>query len=194
MNKFMKKELLIRQISIILAIIFALSVTGCGETKAQQNADEVALHGEWAYAHDENKTVAKFSEDGSAKLEGVKYQYSCEDGYILLTDKEGKVKKMRYATEGDQMYLYVQSTYMRQPEGGDSGIVGLWRSSEGWTFEFTNKGTFMEDGVLTGYYQVDETEKAIKLMYGEALSDTLFFYELTGDELFVEYPWLMIKR
>jgi len=34
----------------------------------------------------------------------------------------------------------------------------------------------------------------VKLMYGEALADTVFFFELKENELFVEYPWLMIKR
>ena len=93
------------------------------------------------------------------------------------------------------MYVYIQSTYTRQPEGGGSGIVGMWLCEDkGWTFEFSAKGTFMEEGAMTGYYEVNEEAHTVKLMYGEALADTVFFFELKENELFVEYPWLMIKR
>lgn len=195
MNKFMKNKTIIRINSIILVIIFALNMAGCGNQEIQQSPDEIALHGEWCYAHDENKTIAMFSEDGTAKFEGVKYQYTCDEGYINLSDKDGVNKKLRYLSNDDKMYVYIQSTYTRQPEGGGTGIVGVWRCEEkGWTFEFTNKGTFMEDGALTGYYEVNEEAGTVKLMYLEALEDTVFFFELKDNELAVEYPWLMIKR
>ncbi len=192
----MKNDVVIRMNSIILIILFTLCISGCGKQEVQQNADEIALLGEWYYVHDENETVAVFSADGSAKFEGVKYQYTCDGEYINLTDKDGAVRKLRYMSDGDKkMYVYIQSTYTRQPEGNDSGIVGVWRSEDkGWAYEFTDKGTFMEDDVLTGYYEVNEEAHTIKLMYEKALADTVFFYELAEDELSVEYPWLMIKR
>lgn len=191
----MKNRVIIRINSIILIIVFALCMAGCGKKEIRQNAEEIALHGEWYYVHDENETVAVFSEDGSAKFEGAKYQYTCDGEYINLLGKDGTDRKLRYLSDGDKMYVYIQSKYTRQPEGGGSGITGVWRCEEkGWTYEFTDKGTFMEDGALTGYYEVDEDAKTVKLMYGEALADTVFFYELTGNELSVEYPWLMIKR
>lgn len=195
MNNVMKNNTIIRKNSLILAIIFMLCIAGCGVKEISQNPDEIALHGEWCYVHDTNETVATFSKDGSAKFEGEKYQYTCDDEYINLLDKKGDVKKLRYLSEGDKMYVYMQSTYTRQPENGGMGIVGVWLCEEkGWTFEFTDKGTFMEDGALTGYYEVDEEAHTVKLMYLEALEDTVFFYELTENELSVEYPWLMIKR
>lgn len=195
MNKIMKNNTKIRINFIALLVMFAICMAGCGKKEIQQNADEIALHGQWYYAHDEKETVAEFSNDGSAKFEGKKYQYTCDGEYINLTDKDGAVTKLRYASEGDKMYVYIQSKYTRQPEGGGQGIVGVWRCEDkGWTFEFSNKGTFMEDGALTGYYEVDEEAHTVKLMYGEALADTVFFYELTENELYMEYPWLMIKR
>lgn len=195
MNKIMKKNIIIRINSIILLIMFALCMTSCGKKEIQQTPDEIALHGEWYYAHDEKETVAEFSKDGSARFEGVKYQYTCDGEYINLTDKNGEVTKLRYLSDGDKMYVYIQSKYTRQPEGGGAGIVGVWRCEDkGWTFEFSNKGTFMEDGALTGYYEIDEEAHTVKLMYGEALEDTVFFYELTENELSMEYPWLMLKR
>ncbi len=195
MNNVMKNKAIIRIISLILVFIFTICMAGCDKKEIRQTADEIALHGEWCYVHDTNKTVAIFSKDGSAKFEGEKYQYTCDGEYINLLDKEGNVKKLRYLSEGDKMYVYIQSTYNRQPEGGGLGIVGVWRCEEkGWTFEFTDKGTFMEDGALTGYYEVNEEAQTVKLMYLEALEDTVFFYGLTENELSVEYPWLMIKR
>jgi len=195
MNKFMKNKTIIRINSIILIVFFVLGMSGCGKTQVVQTAEEIALHGEWCYSHDEKKPVAVFSEDRSAKFEGVKYQYTCEEGSINLTDKDGVVKKLRYLANGDKMYVYIQSTYTRQQEWGGTGIVGVWHCEEkGWTFEFTDKGTFMEDGALTGYYEVNEESGTIKLMYLEALEDTVFFYELTDNTLSVEYPWLMIRR
>ncbi len=191
----MKNRVKVRINSIILVITFTCCMAGCGKQAIQQNPDEIALLGEWYYAHDEKETVATFSEDGSAKFEGEKYQYTCDGEFINLTDKDGNVTKLRYLSEGDKMYVYIQSTYTRQAEGGGSGIVGLWCcEEEGWTFEFSAKGTFMEEGAMTGYYEVNEEAKTVKLMYGEALADTVFFYELTENELSVEYPWLMIKR
>jgi len=196
MYNIMKNDVRIKINFIMIAILSAVCLAGCGKETIQQNTDEIALHGEWYYVHDENETVAVFSEDGSAKFEGGKYQYTCDGEYINLTDKDGAVKKLRYISDGDKrMYVYIQSVYTRQPEGNDSGIVGVWRSEEkGWAYEFTSKGTFMEDDVLTGYYEVDEETHTIKLMYEKALADTIFYYELADDELAVEYPWLMIKR
>ena len=196
MNNIMKNDIRIKIKFIIIAMLSALCISGCGKETIQQSADEIALHGEWYYVHDEKETVAVFSQDGSAEFEGVKYQYTCDGEYINLTDKDGAVIKLRYLSDGDKkMYVYIQSTYTRQPEAGGSGIVGSWLCEDkGWTFEFSNKGTFMEEGAMTGYYEVNEEAKTVKLMYGEALADTIFYYEVKENELFVEYPWLMIKR
>ncbi len=180
---------------IVLAIVFTLCMTGCGKEAIQQNAEETALLGKWCYVHDTSETVAKFSEDGSAEFEGEEYQYTCDGEFINLTDENGTVTKLRYLPEGEGMYVYLQSVYTRQMGADDAGIVGVWLCEDkGWTFEFTSNGTFMEDGVSTGYYTVDEETQTIKLVYETALADTVFYFTLTGNELSIEYPWLMIKR
>lgn len=183
---------------VCFALIFltlAVSATGCKKADVQQNDYEKKLLGEWAYVHDTKKTVAKFNSDGSAKFEGKKYQYTGDDRFIELTNDKEETKKLRYQFEGDGMYVYIQSTYTRQPELPGDTIVGLWKcEEEGWTFEFSDKGTFMEDGALTGYYTVEEETGTVRLIYGEALDDTVFYYSLDGDELHIEYPWLMLKR
>ena len=185
--------------SIVCFVLIFLALTvctiGCKKSDIQQNDYEKQLLGEWAYVHDTEETVAEFNADGSAKFEGKKYRYTGDDRFIELTDAKEETKKLRYQFEEDGMYVYIQSTYTRQPEIPGDTIVGLWKCEEkGWTFEFSDKGTFMEEGALTGYYTVDEEAGTIRLIYGEALEDTVFYYSLDGDELYVEYPWLMLKR
>ena len=178
-----------------ISFTLAVSTVGCKKTDIQQNDYEKKLLGEWAYVHDMTETVAEFKENGSAKFEGKKYQYTSDNQFIELTDNKEETKKLRYQFEGDGVYVYIQSTYTRQPLIPGDTMVGLWKCEEkGWTFEFTDKGTFMEDGALTGYYTVDEEAGTVRLIYGEALEDTVFYYSLEGDELHVEYPWLMLKR
>ncbi|MDD6035899.1 MAG: hypothetical protein PUC30_06875 [Lachnospiraceae bacterium] len=180
---------------VLISLTLAVCAAGCKKSDIQQNDYEKKLLGKWAYVHDTKETVAEFKTDGSAKFEGEKYQYSSDEQFISLTDDKEETKKLRYQFDGEGMYVYIQSTYTRQPQIPGDTIVGLWKCEEkGWTFEFSDKGTFMEDGALTGYYAVDEEAGTVKLMYGEALEDTVFYYSLDEDELHIEYPWLMLKR
>lgn len=180
---------------VLISLTLAVCATGCKKSDIQQNDYEKKLLGKWAYVHDTKETVAEFKKDGSAKFEGEKYQYTCDEQFISLTDDKEETKKLRYQFDGEKVYVYIQSTYTRQPQIPGDTIVGLWKCEEkGWTFEFSNKGTFMEDGALTGYYTVDEEAGTVKLVYGEALEDTVFYYSLDGDELHIEYPWLMLRR
>lgn len=195
MNKISKVK--IKNIVCFAVVFLALVVcaVGCKKEDVQQNDYEKKLLGKWAYVHDTKETVAEFKKDGSAKFEGKKYQYTCDDQFIELTDKNEEVTKLRYLLEEDRMYVYIQSTYTRQPEIPGDTMVGVWKcEAKGWTFEFTEKGTFMEDGALTGYYTIEEETGTVRLVYGEALDDTVFYYSLDGDELYIEYPWLMLKR
>lgn len=166
---------------------------GCGKTTVVQNEYEKALLGKWAYLHDVKTMEAQFKPDGNAKFEGKEYRYTADGEMIHLTGADSEQKNLRYVTNEknkDQMYVYVQSIYTRQ--SNSTGIVGVWMCMDkGWTYEFTDKGTFMEDGALTGYYEVNEEAGTVKLIYGEALEDTIFFYQLQGDSLAIEYPWGM---
>jgi hypothetical protein len=192
MKKVMLKHSRIPEFLLVLAIM--LLGVGCGKTSVQQNLYEKALLGDWAYIHDLDTTQASFHEDGTAKFEGQKYTYTCDEEKIHLTDKKDATKDLRYVLNGEQMVVYIPGTYTIQDDSKGEGIVGVWYCEEKkWTYEFTDKGTFMEDGALTGYYMVDEQAGTVKLVYGEALEDTVFYYKLTEDGLFIEYPWLMNK-
>lgn len=183
------------KVIVLTSLIIAL-LSGCGnQSSIEQNEYEKALLGKWAYAHDLDKTEAEFKESGAATFEGKKYTYSSDGTYIHFTDSSQDEWKLRYVQNEDKMYVYIQSTYTKDiPEYGE-GIVGVWTCKEkNWTYEFTDKGTFMEDGALTGHYTVDEEAGTVKLMYEEALEDTVFYYQLEGDSLKIEYPWLMQRQ
>lgn len=191
----MKKSVKAQLTTIFIAIMSVICMVGCEKDAIEQNSNEFTLYGEWCYVHDEDAVVAEFSEDGSAEFEGEEYRYTSDSQYINLSSEDGTVKKLRYLPEGTDMYIYIQSVYTRKDGNGGESIVGVWYCEDkGWSFEFTNKGTFMEDGVLTGYYEVDEEAKTIKLMYETALEDTVFYFERTENGLAIEYPWLMRKR
>lgn len=176
-----------------IAVMLFTGICGCGN-QIKQNDYEKALLGKWAYAHDTGKVEAIFQENGDAKFEGNHYTYTCDEERIHFKSKNSNSLDLRYAQNNNQMYVYIQSTYTRQIEGSDDSIIGVWCCEEkGWTYEFTSNGTFMEDGALTGYYEVDEQAGTVKLIYGELLEDTIFYYQLTDDGLFIEYPWLMMK-
>lgn len=186
---------------VILPVLVAVLATGCNSYKLKQNSYETELIGQWAYAHDLTSMQAQFTENGDAVFEGNNFTFTSDGEFITLkSTNDGKKDTvgnnhdltLRYVQKDDQMYVYVQGTYERTYGNTDDGIVGVWMCHDKkWSFEFTDKGTFMEDGALTGYYEVNEDNGTVKLMYGEALEDTIFYYQLSEDTLFIEYPWLM---
>lgn len=195
MRKFFERKQRAGAVLSSVLMIMVLMITACGAKKtAPQNEYEKALLGKWAYIHEPGEMIAVFRDNGSAEFEKQKYQYTSDGQFICMTSKTGEEMDLRYTQNGDKMYAYIQSTYTREEGTKGEGIVGVWRCQEkNWTFEFSDKGTFMEDGAMTGYYEVNEENGTIKLMYGEALEDTVFYYRLSDGGLFVEYPWLMVK-
>ena len=56
----------------------------------------------------------------------------------------------------------------------------------------TEKGTFLEDGVLPGYYYVND-DGTIRLNYEGNLPETVFYYSVHDDVMTIEYPWVMAE-
>lgn len=208
MRKFCGRKYRTGAVIFSALMIMVFMITACGAEKAaSQNEYEKELLGKWAYIHEPDEMVAVFRDNGSAEFEKQKYQYSSDGQFISMINEAGENMNLRYKQNGDRMYIYIQSVYTREPDTDGEGVVGVWRCQEkNWTFEFSPKGTFMEDGAMTGYYEVNEVNKVneententedtgtIKLMYGEALEDTVLYYQLREDGLFVEYPWLTVK-
>lgn len=194
------EEIWIALAGIILVVTVVAMVFLLGRRKPiEQNEYEQALLGKWAYTHEKDKPTLILRNDGTAEFEGEKYEYTCDGERIHLVGRTNE-KHLRYVQKDHQMYLYIQSTYTKQADYNYQGtatpseVIGYWLcEATNWTYEFTPNGTFMEDGALTGYYEVNEEAKTVKLMYGEALEDAVFYYQITEEGLFIEYPWLMEK-
>ena len=188
-----------RFFKIIVSVLLALFMTACGkngdtepEIKLSQEAGNI--FGSWAYIHDRETAVAVFREDGTAEDEGMKYSFDCDSQFIWLKDAENETIRLRYKPDDDGMYLYKNTIYTYSGEGEPKGLVGQWTCPEtNWTFEFTSSGTFLEDGYFPGNYTVDEESKTVKLIYNDQFEDTVCYYRTEGKELYMEYPWRMVK-
>ncbi|SDA47171.1 hypothetical protein SAMN02910275_00640 [Butyrivibrio sp. INlla18] len=168
-----------------LAVAFLLLLiipTGCGKKTES-----------WAYAYEPTEEVVSFYDNGKAVYKGNDYSYSKDDTYITLKAKDGSEEKLRYEMEGDTMLLYEKSTYKLSGEESKGSIVGTWLQDNGWSYVFTEDGTFSEEGFFNGHYSVDEEKSCIRLMYDDPIEDAYLYYTLSGDELTIDYPWPMTK-
>lgn len=197
----MKKKYLIGILSAVVVLALALTVVLVvihKKNKVVEAPDltgfEKALLGNWAYNHDKETSVAIFRGDRTSEFEGKKSTFTCDGEYIYLTEDE-KTEQYHYTLKNDsEMDFYKKSTYVLEQAGVDGTIVGVWNCSEtGLSFEFTAKGTFLEDNTFTGYYTVNEETGMVHLNYEMYLPATDFYYHLDGDKLYVEYPWIMVK-
>ncbi|MCF0130548.1 MAG: hypothetical protein HUJ71_02410 [Pseudobutyrivibrio sp.] len=166
--------------------IFVLSMalfSGCSKT---------LYSGKWSYIHDDS-TVALDISGGKATLDGVKCTVK-ENGDILeLSGDGGEYFEVGPSDTEGQIILYKYSEYTYQGEGNPESLVGVWISDEGWQFEFTDDGTFKEDGYFPGYYTDNVEGSNFKLVYNDHFVDTVCGYVIDGDTLTVRYPWPMVS-
>lgn len=175
-----------------MVLVISFSLLGCGEPKLSG-----PINGKWAYIHDTETTALEIKDNGTAVLDGQKYDCTYDDSVISLTDKNGNTQSLRYLTSGsDGIYLFKTSTYKYDGAGSPDGIIGVWvdTSNGKSSFEFTDNGTFREDSYIPGYYYPDSETGSILLVYNDHYEDTLIYYTIDGDTLTVEYPWPMVKR
>lgn len=166
-------------------------MAGCASAELSPQAKEIK--GKWAYIHDEETVILRLKSDGTAQYHGKDYTYDCDDEFIKLT-ADDETLSLRYYKDGDKLYIYEQTIYKYDGEGKPDGIVGLWTCAEKkWEFEFTENGTFKEDGYFPGYYSVDEKAGTFKLVYNDQFEDTVCYYHINGSEMMLEYPWCMVK-
>lgn len=112
----------------------------------------------------------------------------------MLTGSDGSQLTMRWSPCESGIVLYIPTVYER--EQGASGLIGSWKalgSSES-SFIFASNGHFLEDGVFTGTYAVDEENAAITLQYGGLFAATVVYYAFADDFLTVSYPWTMVGQ
>lgn len=168
-------------------------IVGC-TAKKDLSEEDLSLVGKWAYEHDTHTAVLELNSDGTAVYDGTEYKsFHCEDGFINFTGSGKDSLSLRYEKFNGGIFVYRKADYTYRDEGTPEGIVGRWKDEKNfWEFEFTNKGTFMEEGAFTGHYEVNESEGTVKLMYERELQDTVFYYRLENGHLLVEYPWRMV--
>ena len=170
----------------ILLIAASVLLSGCGA----QNNDP--LCGAWAYNHAPETPVLTIENNGSAVFDGKSCACRSDDSFLYLT-ADGATTAMRYELNDDGMYLYEPTEYTYDGEGTPDGLVVRWVNEQGWDFEFTAQGTFIEDGYFPGRYSVNEAEDTFKLMYNDPFEDTTCYYHIDGKEMLVEYPWHMVR-
>lgn len=184
----------------LLLLLLSIMSVACG--KEQTSALEQTLSpqvrrvcGSWAYIHDKETPVAVFEENGNAVYEDEKYSFDCDAEYILLKSPDGEEQRLRYRLEDEgYMLLYKNTVYAYAGEGEPADLTGWWRCEQNnWSFEFTDAGTFLEDGFFPGQYTVDNETQTFTLSYSEQFEDTVCFYRIEGKELYIEYPWTMVK-
>ncbi len=176
----------LRKLGIILFAMLLLAAAGC--------KPKSAINGSWAYNHDPKTPVLILKSNGRAELDGIAYSYTNDGNYLFLKGPDGSDLKLRYILEDGGMILYRPTDYQYAGAGTPRNLTGLWNCPEKkWSFEFTEKGTFLEDGYFPGYYSVDEKNSSITLDYMDEFRDTVCYYTLNGSVLTVEYPWKMVR-
>lgn len=177
----MKVRKLISIVSMILLV--ATMMCGCASKV------EGPFIGDWAYVHDPAVTILSLNSNGKAQYQGAEYKYTVENDFINLKSSKEELK-IRYKMDKDKLYIYQATEYTYDGEGSPEGIIGNWVCTpKKWSFEFTDQGTFQEDGYFPGYYEVDKEAGTVKLIYNDHFEDTVFYYEQNGNTLLIEYPW-----
>lgn len=187
----LKKKLLLLS-GICLNLLLG---AGCG--KADYNDAEQKLVGKWGYLHEPKDTILAVKDDGTAQYRDRKWSFSADETTITLTS-EDDTKKLLYAinpSNEDQMLLYQEAVYTYMDGEQPDGVLGYWLcESDNWEFEFTEYGTFREDGSFTGYFYPDIENGVMKLVYENGmLEDTTFYFSIDGKYMTVIYPWKMVR-
>ncbi|MCR4764294.1 MAG: hypothetical protein K5696_12275 [Lachnospiraceae bacterium] len=166
-----------------LLMVCAL-LAGCGAGRTEH----------WAYIHAPEEEVLTLSADGSAVYKGEKVTCTKDGSFITLKDASGTESLHRYVMDGDKMIFYERSVYTRDAQVAGSGVVGVWTQDNGWSYQFTEEGTFSEESIFHGHYSVDEAGGSIRLMYDDPIEDAVLYYQLSedGNQLTIDYPWPMV--
>lgn len=151
--------------------------------------------GAWAFASDPAALILRINENGTAQYRDAEYTLEDDGRYLLLTDASGKLLRIRYRVSDKNAWLYVPMNYTRKEGTTGEGIRGVWNldGSEDGFFEFSDKGTFLEDGLFDGTYTVDDEAGSFVLTYPQYFGETTCYFSINGESMIVEYPWLLVE-
>jgi len=164
----------------------------------------------WAYIYDKSKEILRLNDDGTAYYvsrvyengkqvshENVYSSYIKDDEYITLKSADGEEVKLRFKKNGDELLLYERIIFglSTEDQKNKNGLYGAWYNiyNTGMYFKFSDTGTFLEDGIFSGNFTVDESEGTIALDYADPYSEDIkMYYALIDNLLLVDYPWQMV--
>jgi len=173
-----------------LTVFFILTVT-VGLVTACKKADPTVLEGKWGYIHDPSVVILEAKGD-RLTYEGKQYSFTVDGDHLVLKQGNEEVK-LRFLISGDHTYIYRTTDYVLKSSPQADPLIGQWENEQNkWSFEFTEKGEFLEDGIFPGTYSVSD-HGTFKLMYTDHFEDTECYYSITGQTLTVEYPWEIVK-
>ena len=159
--------------------------------------EAAGLCGEWAFSHSPEQPVFALNADGTGQYFGTPVLWRDEGTHLRLESAEGQPFDLFYALTENALTVYLPAVYDRiSAIGGDGQIIGTWKApgDSQSSFVFTENGKFLEDGVFTGDYALDEEAGSVTLHYAGGFDDTVIFYSFLGDQLVVEYPWLLVPK
>ena len=193
---------------VLLSLILVLA-TACGKEEKKEETNGNGADESWAYGYDSANEILRLNADGSAVYKVKTYKnnvqimetknfssYKKDDSYITLTDKEGTELKLRYKKTDKGITVYEKTVYeySKNNVNAQDGLLGLWVNpdQEKICYEFTDKGTFLEDSIFPGHFYVKEAEGEITLEYNDPVPNTVMYYSLENGKLIIEYPWDMV--
>jgi len=197
--KMIKKTVL----TLLLISVFTI-LYGCGKNATE---DKNTGGESWAYNFDKTTDILNLNTDGTASYILKVYEngnqikkkqdytsYTKDDSYITLKEKNGNELKLRYVKTDEGIDLYEKTEYEAIVRKSENGLAGVWTdvNNSDYFYEFTEDGTFNEDGCFSGKYIVNEAEGTIRFVYDGDFPEALLYYTTEGNSLFVEYPWPMV--
>ena len=177
----------LKRLPALVCTIFLLFVllVACNEKNS-----ESSYKGNWSYSHEPKKPALVVKNSGKAKLDGKNFTYTEKDGSLRLESKTGDLAYAKFKNnDKNHIFLFKHTIYTGS---NNDGLIGKWTSGK-WSFEFTELGTFLEDGYFPGHYSVDEENSTLVLIYNDQFENTIIPYELKDNKLILDYPWEMVK-
>ena len=156
---------------------------------------EPPLAEEWVYPDTPETTILTLLQDGTFLFEDHLYTLRTDEALSQLQPQDAELPALRCQIADDVIILYRKDEYARHPKDQSTGLPGAWLSTTGGSvFILGSDGLFMEDGLFTGSYTVDETAHAFRLCYHDDFADTVCYYTLKEDHLILEYPWKLVPK
>jgi len=178
-----------RKIAALFAVLLLLQTI-----PAYAFEEDDPLIGCWVYPHDTETAVLTLRADGTALYGETDFMWDHDETGLALTGADGSSVILRCETTDEGMLFWLPACYQRT--AGTQGLLGAWAavgvSNSSWVF--ATNGQFLEDGVFTGDYSVDEEKGTITLKYVEYFQDTVIDYTFLDDLLVIGYPWLVIRQ